>query len=176
MRSLLAGVLAAVLAAGCGTTTTAGRRPRAAQTAPTENRVKLAVLPVESDLFPKAANELNQVMRDVHVRGVDDYFLSKASLEVVQLSIECVESSASCYAAVGKSLTAQRLLLGQIAATGTRRRDKGLKVTVTLFDVDGEQAINVADRTFKNEAEALGAMNDLVTEAVARASAPRAAK
>ena len=54
-------------------------------------RVKLAVLPVDSDAYPQIAASLNNALHDVKVKGVDDYFLSKVALEVVQLSIECVQ-------------------------------------------------------------------------------------
>src|SRR5437016_672783 len=79
-------------------------------------RVKLAVLPVESDSFPRLAASVNALLRDVQVRGVDDYFVSKVALEVVQLSIECVDSTSACMAAVGRSLASDRLLLAQLTA------------------------------------------------------------
>src|SRR5437868_13078917 len=110
MRSV-AILLLGVLAGGCATTGSNAPPPRRAQAPPpSDNRIKLAVLPVESDVFPRTAAAINDLLRGVHVRGVDDYFVSKVALEVVQLSIECVEQTSACYAAVGKSLTAQRLL------------------------------------------------------------------
>jgi hypothetical protein len=147
-------------------------RPAPAATeaaAPVENRVKLAILPVESDVFPQLARFLNEVMSDVHVKGVDDYFVSKVPLEVVQLSIECVEASTACYGTVGKSLTAQQLLLAHIAAAGTRRHDKSVQVTVTWFDVETGKARNEAQQTFKSEADAMSAISDLVGQALSTA-------
>ena len=82
---------------------------------PPKPRVKLAVLPVDTDAFPQIAASLNRALHDVKVKGVDDYFLSKVTLEVVQLSIECVQPTSECYSAVGKSLSANKLLLGHIA-------------------------------------------------------------
>ncbi|HZS35654.1 MAG TPA: hypothetical protein VFF06_02450 [Polyangia bacterium] len=165
-------------ASGCGPAASTSPPPRRGQAmAPSDNRIKLAVLPVESDAFPRAAAAINDLLRDVHVRGVDDYFMSKVALEVVQLSIECVEQTTACYSAVGKSLTAQRLLLAQIAPAGTRKRDKSLRVTITLFDVDAGAAANVADRTYKNEVEAMQGVSELLDQAVKpRASSARAAK
>jgi len=128
-------------------------------------RVKLAVLPVDGDTFPQIAASLNKSLHDVKVKGVDDYFLSKVTLEVVQLSIECVQPTSDCYAAVGKSLSANKLLLGHIAAVGKKRRDKSVRVTITLFDVDAGEAANVVDRVFKTPELASQGAQDLVAEA-----------
>ncbi len=151
----------AVLAAGCA------HAPSPAVAAPPvqKARIKLAVLPVDNDTFPQIAASLNRALHDVKVKGVDDYFLSKVTLEVVQLSIECVQPTSQCYSAVGKSLSANKLLLGHIAAVGKRRRDKSVRVTITLFDVDAGEATNVVDRMFKTPELASEGMQDLVAGA-----------
>jgi hypothetical protein len=131
---------------------------------PPKARVKLAVLPVDADTFPQIAASLNRALHDVKVKGVDDYFLSKVTLEVVQLSIECVQPTSDCYSAVGKSLSANKLLLGHIAAVGKRRRDRSVRVTITLFDVDAGEAANVVDRIFKTPELASQGAQDLVAE------------
>jgi hypothetical protein len=128
-------------------------------------RVKLAVLPVDSDMFPQIAASLNNAMHGVKIGGVDDYFLSKVTLEVVQLSIECVQPTSQCYSAVGKSLSANKLLLGHIAPAGRRRRDKSVRVTITLFDVDAGEAANVVDHIYKTPELASQGAQDLVAEA-----------
>jgi hypothetical protein len=132
---------------------------------PPKARVKLAVLPVDADAFPQIAASLNRALHDVKVKGVDDYFLSKVTLEVVQLSIECVQPTSDCYSAVGKSLSANKLLLGHIAPVGKKRRDKSVRVTITLFDVDAGEAANVVDRIFKTPELASQGAQDLVAEA-----------
>jgi hypothetical protein len=152
----------AVLVAGCAH----GPAQRAeAPPPPPKPRIKLAVLPLENDAFPQIAGSLNRALHDVKVDGVDDYFLSKVTLEVVQLSIECVQPTSECYAAVGKSLSANKLLLGHIAPVGKRRRDKSVRVTITLFDVDAGEAANVVDRVFKPPDLAAAGAADLVAEA-----------
>src|SRR5438270_2983601 len=78
-------------------------------------KVRVAVLPIESDAFPRLAETINRQLHDVRVRGVDETFVSKVTLEVVQISIECVDPSASCYSAVGRSLSSDRLLMVQLA-------------------------------------------------------------
>jgi hypothetical protein len=145
---------------------------------PIKSRVKLAVLPVDADQFPQVAATLNNSFRGVKVKGVDDYFLSKVTLEVVQLSIECVQPSSDCYSQVGKSLSANRLLLGQVAAVG-KKRNRAVRVTITLFDVDAGQAVNVIDHVYKTAAEASVGAPELVTEAVGEprtGAAPEAGK
>ena len=121
--------------------------------------VKLAVLPAESAKFPEAARALTESLSNASVTGVARKEVSKVSLEVVQLSIECVEPSAKCYAAVGKSLAANRLLFAQVSG-----RSHKVKVTVTLFEVDA-QSPKVAEKTFGSEKEATAGVAELVAEA-----------
>ena len=163
MRARVQGWLVGMMlvAAGCAHAPV----PQAAAPPPPRPRVKLAVLPVDSDAFPQIAASLNKALHDVKVPGVDDYFLSKVTLEVVQLSIECVQPTSECYSAAGKSLSANKLLLGHIAAVGRRRRDKSVRVTITLFDVDAGAATNVVDRVFKTPQLASQGAQDLVAEA-----------
>lgn len=164
MRARLHGwCLLVTLAVGCAHAP--AQRAETAPPPPPKARVKLAVLPVDGDTFPQIAASLNKSLHDVKVKGVDDYFLSKVTLEVVQLSIECVQSTSECYSAVGKSLSANKLLLGHIAAVGKRKRDKSVRVTITLFDVDAGEAANVVDRVFKTPELASQGAQDLVAEA-----------
>jgi hypothetical protein len=160
-----------LLAVGCAHGS-AQRADTPATPPPPKARVKLAVLPVDSDAFPQIAASLNNALHSVKVKGVDDYFLSKVALEVVQLSIECVQPTSECYAAAGKSLSANKLLLGHITAMSKKRRDKSVRVTITLFDVDAGEAANVVDRVFKTPELASQGAQDLVAEAAADAPKP----
>jgi len=132
-------------------------KPAASDHAPA--KVTLAVLPAESDAFPKAARAVTESLSNAKVSGIDDREMSKVSLEVVQLSIECVEPTVVCYEAVGKSLSVTRLLFAAIEPASKKQ----LKVTVTLFDVDARYP-HSAQRTFANEKEASSGINDLVAE------------
>ncbi len=175
IRALAVGVVGCVLACAqtTGTQRSAGTTVRGGQSA-AERRVKLAVLPVDSDYYPKVASTINGLFRDVQVQGIDDYFMSKVTLEVVQLSIECVESSSACYTAVGRSLASNRLLLAQVTPLNPpppgkpRKRDKNkeqdtsLKITITYFNVDDQTPSNVVDHTFKSEDEAAGGLCGLI--------------
>ncbi len=163
MRARVQGWLLATIVTAVGCAHAPATQPEAP--APPKPRIKLAVLPVDADAFPQIAESLNNALHDVKVKGVDDYFLSKVTLEVVQLSIECVQPTSECYKAVGKSLSANKLLLGHIAAVGKRKRDKSVRVTITLFDVDAGEASNVVDRLYKTPELASQGAQELVAEA-----------
>lgn len=123
--------------------------------------VKLVALPAESEAFPKVARAATDSLSHAQVTGLGVAQVSKVSLEVVQLSIECVDPSAACYQAVGRSLTATGLLFAQIATLKRRQ----LKVTVTLFDVDARALRMKAEKVFESEDEATAGVADLVAEA-----------
>ncbi len=123
------------------------------------SKVTLAVLPAESDKFPEAAKAVSISLAGATIAGVDDKQVAGVSLEVAQLSIECVEHTVVCYTKVGRSLSANRLLFAEIAAEGKKR----LRVTVTLFDVDARKP-HSARRVFANEKEASEKIDELVSE------------
>ena len=127
---------------------------------------ELAVIPAESDAFPQVARAVSTELAAAKVAGMDETRLSKVSLEVVQLAIECVEPTGTCYEAIGRSLAANRLLFARIdGAPGARRGGKRpLKVTVTLFDVDAKSAARTAEREFASEADATAGAAALVEE------------
>jgi hypothetical protein len=128
--------------------------------------IRLAVLPVESDGFPEVAEWVSNLLADVRVSGVDEYFKTRVALEVVQLSIECVDANAKCYTQVGKSLQANRLLMAVITGGSGRRKDRSVKVRIMLFDVDKGAEITSAEKQFKNKDEALADAEELVNQAL----------
>jgi hypothetical protein len=125
-------------------------------------KIKLAVLPAESDKFPKTAKVVTDSLTAAQVAGIDEREVSAVSIEVVQLSIECVEETVGCYEAVGKQLAANRILFAQIAPESKNK--KKLRVSVTLFDVDARSP-KTAERVYANEKEASAGIADLVAEA-----------
>ena len=130
-------------------------------------RRELAVIPAESDAFPSAARAISAQLARAKVACVDDTRLSKVSLEVVQLAIECVEPTGACYQQVGKSLDANQLLFARIDGRGaaqTAKAKRPLKVTVTLFDVDARAAARTAEREFATEDDATAGAAALVDE------------
>lgn len=137
--------------------------PAAVTSRPVTKVVTLAVLPAESDAFPVAAKAATDSLSRARITGVDRTQVSKVSLEVVQLSIECVEATPACYQAVGHSLSADRLLFAQIAP-GPKR--KQLKVTVSLFDVRASSEPKTAEKVFTSEKDAESGIDALVGEVV----------
>jgi hypothetical protein len=129
-----------------------------AMTTPVAN-VKLLTLPTESDAFPTIANAATAALGHAHVDGVNEQGTTKVSIEVVQLSIECVDPSASCYEVAAKSLSANKLLFAQIDID-----DRKPKISVTLFDRPS-RAVKTVVHTFATEADAVAGLNGLVAEA-----------
>jgi hypothetical protein len=122
-------------------------------------KIKLLTLPTESDAFPTIASAATTALGHAHVDGVDEQATTKVSIEVVQLSIECVDPSASCYEAAAKSLSANKLLFAQVDVDG-----KKPKVSVTLFDRPSG-AVRTVEHTFSTEADAVAGLDGLVAEA-----------
>jgi hypothetical protein len=120
------------------------------------------VLPAESDRFPEAARVTTDRLQRARLRGFEEPQLSKVSLEVVQLAIECVEPSLDCWAAVGKELSAQQLLFAVIAPGP---RPESVKVTVTLFDVDEKKQRRAVEKVFATEQDVPYSIADVVAEA-----------
>ena len=131
-------------------------------TPPPRPQVKLTVIPAESYAFPRAANAVSESLTTATVGGVDQTSVSKVSLEVVQLSIECVDPSDACYQAIGRSMSANQLLFARIDTVTARRQ---LRVTVTLYDVDAKSAKRTAEKLFVNEDQAVAGAAALVAEA-----------
>ena len=121
------------------------------------------MLPAESKEFPKAAHAATESLSKAHIAGVDETHVANVTLEVAQLSIECVEPTASCYSAVGKQLSANRLLFAQIIPGP---KNKEIKVTVTLFDVDASEPKRQQEKLYANEKEATTSIDQLVSEVV----------
>jgi hypothetical protein len=147
--------------AACAKKSTTSTSAPAIKSAPIEKRpvTKLAVLAVESDRFPKVALAATESLAKAKISGVDETEVSKVSLEVVQLSIECVAATVDCYTAVGKSLSANRILFAQVAPG--KKRD--VHVTITLFDVDTNTP-KTAKKHFLSEREATAGIDSLVAE------------
>jgi hypothetical protein len=127
---------------------------------PSENTARLVVLLAESAAFPRAAQATNDSLIHAQLDGARAVQVSKVSLEVAQLAIECVEPSVTCYAAVGRSLSAKDLLFAQIAAVKRAQ----LKVTITLFDVAMKTPRTRAEKVFASENEATAGIAELVAK------------
>ena len=123
-------------------------------------KLALAVIPAESDAFPRAAEAVSASLAAANITGIAEKRVSRVSLEVVQLSIECVDPTRACYEAIGRSMSANRLLFARI--DGATRRQ--LKITVTLFDVDAKAAARTQEKVFASEDDATAGAAALVAE------------
>src|SRR5213080_4299903 len=168
-RRVILAAFAMFASAACGHAPPAPK-PASAPPSPPP-RTRLAVLPVESDAFPELAEWVSNLLEEAHVSGIDEQFQSKVTLEVVQLSIECVDATPACYAAAGKSLGASRLLFAQIGGGAGKKRDRSVHVTVTLFDTAAGAPLRVADAQYKDQEEALASVEELVGRAITAGAA-----
>jgi hypothetical protein len=123
---------------------------------------RVVALPAESAAYPTAAERATDFLLRTRVQGFDPPELSKVSLEVVQLSIECVEATSVCYTAVGKQLAANQLLFAQFE---DGPKPDQVRVSVTLFDVDGATMKKRARKLFDSEEDAVYGMREVVEEA-----------
>lgn len=152
VRSLVIGTMAMV---GC-------THPKAEAPAPSAGGHRLIALPADATAYPAAAERATTFLQRTRVKGFDPPQMGEVSLEVVQLSIECTEPTADCYTAVGKSLSANQLLFAQLDAGP---KDDQVRVSVTLFDVDGGTMKRQARKVFDTEQDAVYGIKDVVEEA-----------
>lgn len=135
-------------------------------TAPTPplDKKSWTVLPAESDEFPIAARAATERLRRARLRGMAEPQMSKVSLQVVQLSVECVEHTPNCYTAVAQSLQppTSEMLFAEIEQ-GPRK--ESIKVTVTLFDVMEKKRKKAASKVFPSEEDVVWGVADVVAEA-----------
>lgn len=130
-------------------------------TLPQTTQGRLAALPAESGQFPNAAKTATDHLGRARVKGLGEAQMSKVSLEVVQLAIECLEPTLDCYKEVGRSLEANQLLFARIDATQKNQ----CRVYVGLFDVDTGEWRRQASKIYDTEEDAAYALREVVEEA-----------
>jgi hypothetical protein len=124
--------------------------------------VKLAVLPSDSLLFADIASALDRQLASARLAGIASTVRANVSMEVAQLSLECVSPTDACYAQVGRFLQVDRLLWGSIARDPS---STGVRVTVVLLDVRRGAAVARAEETFAQNDAAIGGLRKLVDRA-----------
>jgi hypothetical protein len=125
---------------------------------------RLAVLPSDSLLFADIAVALDEQLGRARVSGVGPTVRAKISMEVAQLSLECVSPTDECYTQVGKYLQVDRLLWGQIARDP---QGSGVKVTIVLLDVERGAVLARAEESFPKNDVAIGGLRRLVERVTA---------
>ena len=135
-------LLATLAVAGCGHSSGSARPQTAAAPVP----VRLAWLPLEPLMAPDVAKTVNDRLGHLAVPGATRSYRAPVSMEVAQLALECIEATARCYAEVGRSVGADRLLWAELGPAPVS--DTGVRVAVVLFDVRGSAVLKRVERTY----------------------------
>jgi len=157
---VLVGVCGACAHKAAPPTTVATAAPPPAAAAAT---TRLVWLPLEQRKFAVLATSVNDRLARVAIDGVTDVVQAPISMEMAQLTIECINRSPACYGAVGRSMKADRLLWADV------QREEGGAVTinVSLFDVGTGVIARKFDQKFASEDAARagisGAMDGVLT-------------
>jgi hypothetical protein len=151
----------AYLMGGCGAPATPPAKTAASDAA---TPIRLAWLPVEALAAPEVAGAANSALARLRPAGVTASAKAPVSMEVAQLTIECIQPTAACYSAVGRSIDADRLLWLEIARSTPD--GKAVRVAVAFYDVQAGAFLRRAERTFASTAEARTGIQPFVAEAV----------
>jgi hypothetical protein len=120
---------------------------------------RLAWMPL--DVFEGAVGAaINDQMGKVRPPGTSASVKAAVSMEVAQLAIECIQPTPACYAAVGRSLNADRLLWAELEPSD----DDKVVVTIVMFDVEAGKSSRRAG-TFADAQAASAGVADLVQRA-----------
>jgi len=155
-------IVALAVAAGCATTAAhqpARSPPAAAVSRPP--RVRLAWLPFDKSSSVGLTTAVNAQLEHADIDGVTESFRSPVSMEMAQLAIECIEKTAQCYAAVGRSIGADRLLWADLDHHGHGT----LTLRVALFDVGRGGIAHEAEQSYPSAKAAEADVESLVARA-----------
>jgi hypothetical protein len=141
-RSL--GPLLAALACACATAKPPPAAPPPAPARAAPPPLRLAVLPLEPRAAPEIAAAVNPRLARVAVEGVTETFQAPVSMEMAQLAIECIDHKPACYAAVARSVKAERLVWVELE----RGRGGAVKLRVCLFDAGKGAVVKEGTRAF----------------------------
>ena len=129
---------------------------------------RLAWMPLDAFEGPVAI-AINDQMRQVRPAGASASVKAAVSMEVAQLAIECIKPTTECYAAVGRSLNADRLLWAELQPSSDE--DK-IVVTIVMFDVGAGKSSRRAG-TFADAQAARAGVADLVQHVADPGSVPQ---
>ena len=123
---------------------------------------RLAWMPLDPLAAPGVAQVVNERMSKIKPAGTSATVKAAVSMEVAQLAIECIQRTPACYAAVGRSLNADRLMWAEVEPDAN---DDKLRLTVVLFDVQAGTAPKRVGGTFADVQAARAGAADLVDRA-----------
>jgi hypothetical protein len=129
---------------------------------------RLAWMPLDAFEGPVAL-AINDQMGRVRPPGTSASVKAAVSMEVAQLAIECIKPTTECYAAVGRSLNADRLLWAELQPASD---DDKIVVTIVMFDVDAGKSSRRAG-TFADAQAARTGVADLVQRVAEPESQPQ---
>jgi muconolactone delta-isomerase len=153
-------IVALALGLGCATTAhQAAKSPPPPASPPP--RVRLAWLPFDASASSGLTAAVNTQLEQVKIAGVTETFQVPVSMEMAQLAIECIEKTARCYAAVGRSVGADRLLWADL----DRRAHGDLTLRVALFDVDRGAVVHEAAQSYPSAKAAQADVDALIARA-----------
>ena len=155
-------IVALAVASGCATTPhqqpVRSARPAAVSPPP---RVRLGWLPFDASSSSGLTTAVNDQLEHFKVDGVTESFRAPVSMEMAQLAIECIEKTARCYAAVGQSIGADRLLWADL----DRHGHGTLTLRVALFDVGRGAIAHEAEQSYPSAKAAQADVESLVARA-----------
>ncbi len=132
----------------------------------------LVILPTEAAVDQRLLTTIDGALHHVTVKGIEQSVDSKVSMEVVQLSIGCVDPTPKCYAAAAKSLLANHMLFARVLPADAKKK-RALRVTVVLFDGSRGGIVGEVTRTFASEDEAVRDVGRLVEAVVSSPPPPQ---
>ena len=157
-------IVALAVASGCATTTRHQeqvRSPPAAAVRPPP-RVRLAWLPFDASASSGLTAAVNAQLEHAKIDGVTESIRAPVSMEMAQLAIECIDKTPHCYAAVGQSFGADRLLWADL----DRRGHGNLTLRVALFDVARGVVVHEAGQSYPSAKAAQADVASLTTRAL----------
>lgn len=153
-------IVALAVASGCATT--AAHQPvRSAPAAAVVSRpppVRLAWLPFDKSSSAGLTTAVNAQLEHFEMDGVTESFRAPVSMEMAQLAIECIEKTARCYTAVGRSIGADRLLWAELDRHGRGN----LTLRVALFDVARGAIVHEAEQSYPGAKAAQADVESLI--------------
>jgi hypothetical protein len=154
-------IVALAVASGCATTAHRAVRPPPAAAVSRPPPVRLAWLPFDASSSSGLTAAINAQLEHLQIEGVTASFRAPVSMEMAQLAIECIEKTARCYAAVGRSIGADRLLWTEL----DRRGRGNLTLRVALFDVGRGAIVHEAQQSYPSAKAAQADVESLVARA-----------
>jgi hypothetical protein len=125
--------------------------------------VRLVWFPVEARAASKdVVSAANDQLAHLSMKDVTQVAPAPVSLEMAQLTIECIDKTPGCFSKVGRSLNADRMVWADVERGG----QGAVTVKVSMFDVAKGAITKNAKRTFPTPKEARDGVAGVVRDAL----------